>query len=386
MEVVRVVIAPDSFKESLSSPDVAEALERGWLRGAPGSTCRRAPLADGGEGTVDALVSATGGHLETRVVTGPLGEPVEAAFGVLGGSGPLTAVVEVAAASGLGLVPPGDRDAGRATSYGTGELLAAALDLGARRVVLGLGGSACTDGGSGLARALGVRLLDADGDDVDGGGTDLDRVVRLDAGDLHPGLRRCEVVAACDVDNPLTGPRGAAAVYGPQKGADPAMVAVLDERLGHFARVLSDSGYDADPAAPGTGAAGGIGHLVLALLGGSLRPGFEIVAEAVGLDDLLKGADLVLTGEGRLDAQSLAGKTPVGVMRLARRRGIPVIAVAGSLGPGVDELVAAGMTAAISVVPGVVGLPEALADASANLERTAQALGAVWAAAAVGTQ
>jgi glycerate kinase len=378
---VHVVIAPDSFKESLSSPEVATALERGWLLGAPGSTCDLVPLADGGEGTVRALVQATGGRLERRRVQGPLGDPVDAELGVLGGPGPLTAVVEVAAASGLALVPPDERDAGRATSYGTGELIAAALDLGARRIVLGLGGSATTDGGTGLARALGVRFIDADGQDVVGGGDDLGRIVRVDTDGRHRGLADCEVLAACDVDNPLTGPDGAAAVYGPQKGADPTSVALLDGNLAHLADVLAGAGLGADATTPGAGAAGGIGFAVLALLHGRLRPGFDLVAEAVGLDDFLDRADLVLTGEGRLDRQSLAGKTPVGVMRRARARGIPVMALAGSLGEGADELLDAGMTAVLSVVPGVVDHDEAMSRAAANLEATARAVAAVWAAA-----
>lgn len=378
---MHVVIAPDSFKESLTSPEVAAALERGWLRGAPGSTCRRAPLADGGEGTVQALVEATGGRLETREVTGPLGEPVSAAFGVLGGPGPLTAVVEVAAATGLGLVPADARDAGRATSYGTGELVAAALDLGARRIVLGLGGSASTDGGAGLARALGVRLLDAEGRELEPGGLGLAAVASVDLSDRHPGLEGCELVAACDVDNPLTGPRGAAAVFGPQKGAEPALVAELDAHLAGLAEVVARAGLPGDPDRAGAGAAGGIGFAVVALLGGSLRPGFEIVAEAVGLDALLEGADLVLTGEGCLDAQSLAGKTPVGVLRAARAHGVPVVAVGGSLGEGADELLDAGMTAVLSIAPGAVSLEQALADAEANLERVGRSLGALWAAA-----
>ena len=379
---MRVVIAPDSFKESLTSPEAAAAIETGWLRGAPDSTCDVVPLADGGEGTVDALVAATGGRTERREVTGPLGETVVAELGILGGEGPLTAAVEVAAATGLALVKAEHRDAARATSYGTGELVAAALDLGATRIILGLGGSASTDGGAGLVRALGVRLLDADGREVTGGGGDLGRVADIDTAGLHPGLADCQVVAACDVDNPLTGPRGAAAVYGPQKGADAEAVEVLDRHLQHFAAVVAAAGHASDPDTPGAGAAGGIGFAVLALMGGSLRPGFEIVAEAVGLDDRLEGADLVLTGEGRLDAQSLSGKTPVGVMRRARERGIPVIALAGSLGDDVEQLVAAGMTAVLSVVPGVVTRDEAMGDAAANLQRTAEALGAIWAAAA----
>lgn len=378
---MRVVIAPDSFKESLSSPEVAAALARGWLRAVPDSECVCVPLADGGEGTVHALVEATGGRLETRSVRGPLGEPVTAAFGVLGGAGPLTAVVEVAAASGLGLVLVDERDAGRASSHGTGELIAAALDLGVDRLIIGLGGSATTDGGVGMARALGVQFLDAAGDEVGEGGVELGGITTVDLSGLHPGLARCEVVAACDVDNPLTGPSGAAPIFGPQKGADSELVQILDGNLDVLAEAIRRTGAAADPEQPGSGAAGGIGYAVLALLGGELRPGLEIVADAVGLDAHLDGADLVITGEGQLDAQSLAGKTPVGVMRRAKQRGIPVLAVAGSLGDGVDELIEAGMTAVISVVPGVVSLRQALVDAEANLEHTGCTLGAVWRAA-----
>jgi glycerate kinase len=377
---VRVVLAPDSFKESLTSPEVAAALERGWLLGAPGSTCVRVPLADGGEGTVRALVEATGGRVESHRVTGPLGEPVDAELGILGGPGPLTAVVEVAAASGLALVAGEARDAGRATSYGTGELVSAALDAGARRIVLGLGGSACTDGGAGMLQALGVGLLDAERRPLAHGGLELGRLEHLDLAGIHPALAGCEVVAACDVDNPLCGREGAAAVFGPQKGADAATVEVLDGHLARLARTAAAAGLTASPTLAGTGAAGGIGFAVVAFLGGELRPGFEIVADAVGLDEALDGADLVLTGEGRIDAQSLAGKAPVGVLRRARGRGVPVVAVAGSVGD-VDRLVAAGLTAAVSVVPGVVTMDEALAEASDNLERTARALAAVWAAA-----
>ncbi|WP_196780872.1 glycerate kinase [Nocardioides sambongensis] len=332
-----MLIAPDSFKGSLSSPEVAAAIERGWLRGDPEATCVRVPLADGGEGTVRALVDATDGRLETRAVTGPAGTPVEAAFGLLGGTGPLTAVVEVAAASGP---PPADaspEDAGRATSYGTGELIAAALDLGARRLVLGLGGSACTDGGAGLLQALGARFVDADGSDLGYGGAALGDLAAIDVAGLHPGLADCEVVAACDVDNPLTGPRGAAAVFGPQKGADEGAVALLDAHLTHLAGLVVER-FGGDPEVPGSGAAGGIGFAVLAVLGGSLRPGIDIVADAVGLDDLLDElqgeAALVLTGEGCLDGQSLAGKVPFGVLRRARERGLPVVGLAGSLGAG----------------------------------------------------
>lgn len=374
---MRVVIAPDSFKESLSSPEVASAIERGWLAGAPDSVTVRVPLADGGEGTVQALVAATDGRLERRTVTGPLGDSVDASFGLLGGPGPLTAVVEVAEASGLSLVPAGRRDAAAATSRGTGELIAAALDLGAERVILGLGGSATTDGGVGLAQALGIRFLDYDGLDVPSGGAGLAHLARVDASAAHPRLCEIELVAACDVDNPLTGDSGAAAVFGPQKGAEPSTVAILNAGLVHLAAVLG-SGRAVDPAQPGTGAAGGIGFAVTTLLGGQLRPGFEIVADAVGLDNALRGADLVITGEGRLDAQSLSGKTPVGVMRRAVARGVPVIALGGSLGEGYTDLLTAGMTAVLSVTPGVLTLDQALAMAADNLERTAETVARIW--------
>lgn len=375
---MRVLFAPDSFKESLDSPAVASALAAGWADGDPSAEVVLVPMADGGEGTVDAVVTATGGTHVTVEVPGPLGAPVRAPYGRLPDG---TAVIETAAATGLALVPPEQRHAARASSYGTGCLIAHALDAGARTIVLGLGGSASTDGGSGVCRALGVRLLDAQGDPVEPGGQGLADLARIDLTEAHPGLAEADLVAACDVDNPLTGPRGAAAVFGPQKGADPTAVGRLDSALGRLARVTREVIPSADPDLPGSGAAGGIGFAVVAILGGRLAPGVEIVADAVGLDDQVRGADLVVTGEGRLDGQSLAGKTPVGVLRVAQRHSVPTIAVAGQLGDGVDQVTDAGVTAVFATAPGPVSLERALEDAPQDLRRLGRQLGAMWAAA-----
>lgn len=375
---MRVLFAPDSFKESLDSPAVASALAAGWVEGDPSAEVVLVPMADGGEGTVDAVVTATGGTHVTVEVPGPLGDPVRASYGRLPDG---TAVIETAAATGLVLVPPEERHAARASSYGTGRLIAHALDAGARTIVLGLGGSASTDGGSGVCRALGIRLLDAQGDPVEPGGQGLADLARIDLTEAHPGLAEADLVAACDVDNPLTGPRGAAAVFGPQKGADPTAVERLDSALGRLARVTREVIPSADPDLPGSGAAGGIGFAVVAVLGGRLAPGVEIVADAVGLDDQVRGADLVVTGEGRLDGQSLAGKTPVGVLRVAQRHRVPTIAIAGQLGNGVDQVTDAGVTAVFATAPGPISLERALEDAPQDLRRLGRQLGAMWAAA-----
>ena len=356
---MKVVIAPDKFKGSLTAPGAARAMARGVARAAPGAAVDLVPMADGGEGTVESLVAATGGAFREAIVAGPLGEPVAARYGRLGDG--RTAVIEMAAASGLVLVPADRRDPGRATTRGTGELLRAALADGARRVVLGIGGSATNDGGAGLAQALGVRLLDAEGRDLGPGGAELARLVRIDPSGLDPRLAGVEIAVACDVDNPLCGPRGASVIYGPQKGATPAGVAELDGNLEHFARVVArDLGVSIRDL-PGAGAAGGLGGGLVAFAGGTLEPGVELVSRAVGLAGRLAGADLCLTGEGALDASSAAGKTAVGVARLARRLGVPTIALAGTLGPGVEAVLGEGITAYFSLCPGPLTLTEAVA-------------------------
>ena len=363
---MRIVVAPDSFKGSLSALAVAEAMERGVRSVFPDASVARVPIADGGEGTVEALVAATGGRLESRRVTGPLGEPVEARWGVLGDG--RTAVVEMAAASGLTLVPRERRNPRVTTTRGTGELVRAALDAGLRRVVVGLGGSATNDGGAGLARALGIRFLDDAGRDLPEGGAALARLARVDLAGRDARIAAAEVVVACDVDNPLTGPRGASAVYGPQKGATPAMVAELDAALERYARVAREATGRDVAGLPGAGAAGGLGAGLLFFTPARLRPGVEIVLEMTGFDALVRGADLVLTGEGRTDFQTAMGKAPVGVAAAAKRHGVPVVCLSGGLGPGADEVLARGIDALAVAVPGPMGLEEAVARARELVE------------------
>ena len=333
---MRVVIAPDKFKGSLSAPEVARHLEAG-LRAAAASLgypidVLSIPVADGGEGTVDAAVGA-GFERRTVTVTGPTGRSIRAAFAVRGSE----AVIEMAAASGLGVLPDGIPAPLGATSRGTGELIRAALDAGCRHIVLAIGGSASTDGGSGVLRGLGARFLDsrflhADGSEIPDGGGFLAGSDRIDLSALDARLKEASIVLASDVDNPLLGPHGAAAVFGPQKGATPADILHLEAGLTHFVAVLGETiGAHAEDSAnkAGAGAAGGVGYAALAVLGATRRPGIDIVLEITELDKRLVGADLVITGEGSLDHQSLAGKTPVGVARAATRAGIPVIAVCG---------------------------------------------------------
>jgi glycerate kinase len=336
---VRIVIAPDSFKGSLAAADAAEAVARGLLRERPDAEVLLRPMADGGEGTVAAALRA-GYEPRTVTVTGPDGRPVEAEFAVDG----TTAVVEMAAAAGLGLLR--ELAPTTATTRGVGELLLAALDAGATRVVIGLGGSATTDGGAGLLQALGVRLLDADGSDVPPGGAGLARLDRIDAGARDPRLDGLEVQVATDVDNPLTGPTGAAAVYGPQKGATPEQVAELDAALGRFAAVVRrDLGVELE-GLPAMGAAGGTTAGIAAVLTSSVGSGAELVADLVGLDEALAGADLVVTGEGSLDSQTLRGKAPAVVLARARAAGVPCVGLAGRVQLDDDELREAGFAGA----------------------------------------
>ncbi|WP_288462478.1 glycerate kinase [uncultured Pseudomonas sp.] len=376
---MKIVIAPDSFKESLSAAGVASALARGLRQALPTAEIRECPLGDGGEGTLDAVLAATGGEVREARVTGPLGEPVTARWGWLAEQ--RTAFVEMASASGLELVPRARRDVRVATSHGTGELLRAALDAGAERLVLAIGGSATNDSGAGVLQALGVRLLDGQGQALAPGGAALASLASLDLTDLHPRLAAVEVVIAADVDNPLCGPQGASQIFGPQKGASPEQVRELDAALAHFATVTAATlGRDVSEQ-PGAGAAGGVGFAALAFLQATFRPGIEVVAELVGLEEALQDADLAVTGEGRLDGQTLRGKTPAGVLRLAQRHGVPVVAVAGSLGEGYDALYPQGLAAAFSLVPGPLSLEEALAQAEGLLERTARDIGRLWQAA-----
>ncbi|MFN3988271.1 MAG: glycerate kinase [Rhodocyclaceae bacterium] len=374
---MKIVIAPDSYKESLSALEVAEAVARGFRAVFPDAIYRLLPVADGGEGTVEAMVAATGGHRRAVQVTGPLGETVEAGYGVTGDGA--TAIVEMAAASGLGLVPPARRDPCVTTSRGTGELILAVLDAGIRHLIVGIGGSATNDAGAGMLQALGVRLLDEAGEVLAPGGAALARLARIDTTGLDPRLAACRIEVACDVDNPLLGPTGASAVFGPQKGATPRMVEVLDAALARFAQIVERDMGVAVAGRAGAGAAGGMGAALMAFTGASLRPGIDIVVEAVGLAKEVADADLVITGEGRMDAQTAHGKTPVGVARVAQRHGKPVIGIAGSLGPGVEALSAHGINAVFSVLSKPCTLEEALREAALNVEAAARQVAATLA-------
>ena len=372
---MKIVIAPDSYKESLTAMAVASAIEAGFREIFPDAEYLKIPVADGGEGTVQAMIDASGGRLVQLRVRGPLGEPVDAFYGIMGDGA--TAVIEMAAASGLELVPAARRDPLRTTSYGTGELIRDALDAGARRFVLGVGGSATNDGGAGMLQALGGRLLDAAGVELAPGGAALGALHKIDLSGLDARINECVFDVACDVSNPLVGPQGASHIFGPQKGASAEMVETLDASLRHYAVVIArDLGrHVAD--VPGAGAGGGIGAAMLVFLGGRLRPGSEIVTAAVGLDAAVANADLVITGEGRIDSQTIHGKTPVGVARVAQRHGKPVIAIAGCLAPGADAVHGHGIAAVFGAVSRPCTVEQALADAALNVRVSARNIAAV---------
>ncbi len=360
---MKIVIAPDSFKGSLTAAEAAARIEVGVRKIFPRAQTVQIPLADGGEGTVAALVSATKGSIKTRRVTGPLGEKVAAQFGLLGDGD--TAIVEMAAASGLPLVPPDKRNPMRTTTYGTGELIRAALDEGCRRIIIGIGGSATNEGGAGMAQALGVNLMDKEGKAIGPGAEGLAQLSHIDISTLDPRISQVEVLVACDVDNPLTGPRGAAQIYGPQKGADSRMVAELDQILERFAFLLRrDLGLDVEDL-PGAGAAGGLGAGLMAFLGAKLVPGVQLVLEAVKLEEILqKGADLVITGEGAINHQTIYGKTPIGVAKLARKYNVPVIAIVGSIEPGAEAVYSEGIDALMAITSGPMSLTKAMAKSA----------------------
>ncbi|MDD1782288.1 glycerate kinase [Enterovibrio sp. ZSDZ35] len=366
---MKIVIAPDSYKESLSAMDVAVAIENGFRRVLPDAEIVKLPMADGGEGTVQSLVDATGGRIIDVVVTGPLGTPVEGFFGLLGDGE--TAVIEMAAASGLHLVPPSQRNPLITTSFGTGELIKAAIEHGAKHLIVGIGGSSTNDGGAGMAQALGVKLLDKEGKDIGHGGGALENLHTIDCSEMDSRLKSIKLEVACDVDNPLCGEKGASAIFGPQKGATPSMVLKLDANLSHYADLMSAQlGRDVKNSA-GAGAAGGMGAALMGIFNADLRPGINIVMDAVNLSEHLKDADLVITGEGRMDSQTVHGKTPIGVARCAKQFNLPVIGIAGCLSNDVDIVHEHGIDAVFSVVPRSVSLEEALREGAVNVENTA---------------
>lgn len=380
---MKIVVAPDKFKGSLSSLEVAKAIERGIKRAVPEAEVVLCPLADGGEGTVEALVTASAGRIVKKRVTGPLGEPVEAFFGLLRTSlhpisdiRHLTAVVEMAAASGLHLVPPERQNPLVTTTYGTGELINAALDEGCRKIIVGIGGSATTDGGMGMAQALGVKFLDQQGKVLGlGRGQLLQEIARIDVENLDKRIDKTEFLVASDVQNPLTGPQGATQVYSPQKGATPEMMRELDEGLSHYTDIIKrDLGIDIKDV-PGAGAAGGLGAGLMVFLKAKLRSGVDLVMEAVSLEKKLQGVDLVITGEGKIDRQTAYGKVPVGVAGLARKHNVPVIAVVGQIGEGAEILRDYGIHKIYPLVKSGITVEEAIKNAKVLLERIVEELG-----------
>ncbi|QWB07252.1 glycerate kinase [Pseudomonas syringae] len=373
---MKIVIAPDSFKDSLSAQTVADAIASGLAEVWPHAELIKCPMADGGEGTIDALLAACNGELMSASVSGPLGAPVTAHWGWLAES--RTAIIEMAMASGLQLLTLAQRDACVTSTEGTGQLISAALDAGARRVILAIGGSATNDGGSGMLTALGARFLDADDQPLAPGGLALAELARIDLSGFDPRLSDVCIEIAADVDNPLCGPNGASSIFGPQKGASPEQVMALDAALGCFADQTAQVLGEDLRNSPGSGAAGGMGFAAKAYLKASFRAGVEVVADLTGLEQALIDADLVITGEGRFDAQTLRGKTPLGVARVAQRRQVPVIVLAGTLGEGYEQLYAHGIGAAFALVSGPMSLEQACRDTRRLLHERARDVARLW--------
>ena len=366
---MKVVIAPNTFKGSLSAPEAAAAIARGVREAFPDAEVVEVPVADGGDGTVEALVSAHRGEYRTVDVEGPLGGPVQATYGLIEAG--RTGVVELASASGLTLIPAERRDPRKTSTYGFGQLLEAVRAAGVERIIAGIGGSATNDGGAGMAQALGYRLLDSAGADLPRGGAALARLARIDSSGFDLALRSVKVMVACDVTNPLTGPLGASAVYGPQKGADEAAIRELDAALANFAAVIERELGKKVTDVPGAGAAGGAGAGLIAFLDATLVPGAPLVVGASGFDAKLKDADLVITGEGQADAQTGYGKAPGEVAKRAKAARIPVLLIAGSKGSGWEALRGLGVTAVVTLDEEGDNLQQLMRDAGQLLTQTA---------------
>ncbi|MCM2129822.1 glycerate kinase [Larsenimonas rhizosphaerae] len=377
-----IILAPDSFKDALSARDAAQAMASGIRRVQPEATLLCCPMGDGGEGTLDAIIAATGIERRITTVVDALGRPIDAAWGW--NEAEQTAIVELAEAAGLQQIAPDERDARHTTTEGVGLLIKAALDAGARHLVLTLGGSATNDAGSGMMRALGLELLDDAGTPLPPGGSALARLARVNTDHLDPRLEKLTVQAAVDVNNPLCGPQGASAVFGPQKGADADTVAELDKALAHFAEQLGPFNGPDHANTEGAGAAGGMGFAALAFLNATLVPGIELVMAQVNFDEALSDASLVITGEGRVDGQSLSGKTPIGIARRARDAGVPVVVLAGSLGEGWTAIHDEGVTATWALSDRPMALEEALARCAELLADRSEAVWRLWQQAARG--
>jgi glycerate kinase len=367
---MKIIIAPDSFKGSLSALEVCENIEKGIRKVFDNAEIVKVPMADGGEGTVQSLVDATAGKLINLKVKDPLMRSINTFYGILGDGN--TAVIEMAAASGITLLSKEERNPMQTTTYGTGQIIKHALDMGCRNFIIGIGGSATNDGGAGMLHALGVKLLDQNGYEIAFGGGYLDKLHVIDLSEIDSRLKLCNIVAACDVDNPLCGDKGASNIFGPQKGADENMIITLDENLSHYADMVEKYLGISIRDYPGAGAAGGLGGGLLAFLNAKLLPGINIVIETAALEDKLKDADLVITGEGMIDYQTQYGKTPFGVAKLAKKYNIPVIAIAGGVGRDAEELYSKGFDSIFSIVDKPMLLEEAIEHSGLLLQKTTE--------------
>ncbi|KGM96603.1 glycerate kinase [Clostridium novyi A str. 4552] len=367
---MKFVLAPDSFKESMTAKEAAEAMERGIKKVIPDAECIKVPMADGGEGTVQSLVDATNGQIIEIEVTGPDCNKVKATYGILGDG--KTAVIEMASASGIHLVKKDKRNPLYTTTYGTGELIKSALDREVKNILIGIGGSATNDGGAGMLEALGVKFYDKSGNELAFGGAALAELHKIDLSNFDLRIKNVNIEVACDVNNPLTGENGASYIFGPQKGATPEMVQKLDSALKNYAKVIREQlGCDVEKV-PGSGAAGGLGAGLMAFLGADLKKGVELVIKYTKLEEKIKGADYVFTGEGSVDSQTIFGKTPFGVSTIAKKYDIPTIAFAGKIGDGVEELYKYGINSIVGILQGVVSLDEALKMGAKNIEKASE--------------
>lgn len=365
-----IVLAPDSFKESMTAKEVCESMEAGIKKINKDITCIHVPMADGGEGTMQSLVDATCGKIYSLNVVGPLGDEIEAEYGILG-DGEI-GILEMASASGIHLVPKEKRNPLITTSYGTGQLIKACLDKGVKKLLIGIGGSATNDGGAGVVQALGGKLLDKDGNELSFGGGELKKLHKIDLTNFDKRLKDVKIEVACDVNNPLCGEKGASNVFGPQKGATPEMIDLLDDSLNHYASVIKEQIGKDVLNVPGAGAAGGLGAGLMAFLNGELKKGIEMVIEYSKLEEKVKDADMVWTGEGSIDFQTQYGKTPIGVAKIAKKYNKPVIALAGRVGDNIDVLYENGIDSIFGIIRELTDIDKALLNGKKNIQKTSE--------------